>query len=77
MSLVHIRKRAFTVETSYHEGGPAPERPLRLAAASAVIANPYAGRYEPDLIYGDGKAGSRVVEIVKDFSFTIQKRITY
>ncbi len=50
MSLVHIRKRAFTVETSYHEGGPAPERPLRLAAASAVIANPYAGRYEPDLM---------------------------
>lgn len=50
MSLVHIRKRAFTVETSYHEGGPAPVRPLRLAAASAVIANPYAGRYEPDLM---------------------------
>lgn len=50
MSLVHIRKRAFTVETSYHEGGPAPARPLRLAAASAVIANPFAGRYEPDLM---------------------------
>lgn len=50
MSLVNIRKRAFTVETSYHEFGPTPARPLRLAAASAVIANPYAGRYEEDLM---------------------------
>ena len=50
MSLVHIRKRAFTVETSWHELGPVAKKPLRLAAASAVIANPYAGRYEPDLM---------------------------
>lgn len=50
MSLVAIRKRSLTVETVFHEGGPAPAKPLRLAAACAVIRNPYAGRYEPDLL---------------------------
>ena len=50
MSLIEIRKRSLTIETIYHEGGPAPATPLRLAAACAVIRNPYAGRYEPDLM---------------------------
>jgi hypothetical protein len=50
MSLIAIRKRNLTVETVFHEGGPPPARPLRLAAASAVVRNPYAGRYEPDLL---------------------------
>lgn len=50
MSLIEIRKRSLTVETIYHEGGPAPAEPLKLAAACAVIRNPYAGRYEPDLL---------------------------
>ncbi|HBB85879.1 MAG TPA: hypothetical protein DC031_22060 [Sulfitobacter sp.] len=50
MSLVKIRKRMVSMETHYHELGPAPEQPLRLAAACAVIQNPYSGRYEPDLM---------------------------
>lgn len=50
MSLVRIRKTSFTTETIYHELGPAPEVPLKLAAACAVIANPYAGRYVEDLL---------------------------
>lgn len=50
MSLIDIRKRSLTIETTYHEGGPAPAKPLRLAAACAVVRNPYAGRYEPDLM---------------------------
>lgn len=50
MSLIQIRKQTLTIETIHHEGGPPPVRPLRLAAASAVIRNPYAGRYEPDLL---------------------------
>jgi hypothetical protein len=49
MSLIQIRKRSLTVETIYHEGGPPADTPLKLAAACAVIRNPYAGRYEPDL----------------------------
>lgn len=50
MSLIAIRKRSLTIETQYHEGGPAPTVPLRQAAAFAVIRNPFAGRYEPDLM---------------------------
>jgi hypothetical protein len=50
MSLISIRKRSLTVETVYHEGGPVADKPLRLAAACAVVRNPYAGRYEPDLL---------------------------
>ena len=50
MSLVEIRKRSLNIETIYHEGGPVAEIPLKLAAACAVIKNPYAGRYEPDLL---------------------------
>jgi hypothetical protein len=50
MSLIDIRKRSLSIETIYHEGGPPAATPLRLAAACAVIRNPYAGRYEPDLM---------------------------
>lgn len=50
MTLIRIRKRSLTVETHHHELGPAPETPLRMAWAGAVVANPYAGRYEPDLL---------------------------
>ncbi|CAN7349625.1 amino acid synthesis family protein [Variovorax paradoxus] len=50
MSLIDIRKRSLSIETIYHEGGPAAATPLRLAAACAVIRNPYAGGYEPDLM---------------------------
>ena len=50
MSLIEVRKKSITVETVYHEGGPPPATPLRLAAAAAVVRNPFAGRYEPDLM---------------------------
>lgn len=50
MSLIEIRKRTLTVETTCHEGGPPAAEPLRIAAACAVVRNPYAGRYEPDLL---------------------------
>lgn len=48
--LIEIRKRALTVETVYHEGGPVAEVPLKMAAAMAVVRNPHAGRYEEDLM---------------------------
>jgi len=50
MTLIAIRKRSLTIETVYHEGGPPPQTPLRVASACAVIRNPYADRYEPDLL---------------------------
>jgi Amino acid synthesis len=47
---VQVRKSVVTVETIHHEGGPVAERPVRIAAALAVVRNPFAGRYEPDLL---------------------------
>ena len=37
------------VEEIYHEGGPPAGEPLLRAAALAVIRNPFAGRYEPEI----------------------------
>ena len=50
MSLIEIRKRSLTIESTYHEGGPRSDTPLKLAAACAVIRNPYAGRFEENLL---------------------------
>ncbi|WP_127115792.1 amino acid synthesis family protein [Shimia sediminis] len=44
-----VRKTAYSVEEIFHEGGPRPEKTLQRAAAIAVIENPFAGRYEPDI----------------------------
>lgn len=46
---VVIRKLGVSVEEIFHEGGPAAPEPLMRAVAIAVIHNPYAGRYEPDI----------------------------
>lgn len=45
MPEVRVRKRLITVEEIFHEGGPVAEKPLRRAAALAVIHNPFAGAY--------------------------------
>lgn len=50
MSLIKIRKKAVNVEWIYHEGGPVADTPLKMASAAAVIENPFAGRYEHDLM---------------------------
>ncbi len=50
MPLVEVRKQASWVEEIRHEGGPAAAVPLLRGAAAAVIRNPYAGRYEPDIL---------------------------
>ena len=47
-----IRKIVITVEEIVHEGGPAPNRPRRRAAAMALVGNPYAGRYVAELQTG-------------------------
>lgn len=46
---IEIRKTQLTLDEIFHEGGPVSETPLRRAAALAVIRNPYAGHYEPDI----------------------------
>jgi hypothetical protein len=40
---------ALLVEEIVHDGGPVPEVPRRRAAILALVANPFAGRYEPEV----------------------------
>lgn len=48
--LIEIRRVFTQVETIYHEFGPVPDRPQIRGAVGAVLKNPYAGRYEPDIL---------------------------
>ena len=50
MPLIDIRRIVTSVETIFHEGGPPPATPLRRGSIAAVLTNPYAGRYEPDIL---------------------------
>ena len=43
MPEVIVRKKLICVEEIFHEGGPVARKPLRRAAALAVIRNPFAG----------------------------------
>jgi len=45
-----VRKFVAHVESVHHDGGPRSDPPLRKGVCAAVIANPYAGRYETDLM---------------------------
>lgn len=49
MPKIEMRKRLLVLEDIFHEGGPAREEPHRRGAALAVIRNPFAGRYEPEI----------------------------
>ncbi|MGI9490283.1 MAG: amino acid synthesis family protein [Geminicoccaceae bacterium] len=49
MSEVVVRKRLSCCEEIFHEGGPISDTPLRRASVLAIVKNPFAGRYEPDI----------------------------
>jgi len=49
MPEVQVRKKLTMVEEIFHEGGPISSKPLRRAAALAVIHNPFAERYVEDI----------------------------
>jgi len=49
-SLIQIRRTFTHVEDIHHEFGPAAAQPLRRGAIGAVLSNPFAGRYEPDIL---------------------------
>ena len=46
---VVLRRLITSVEEIFHEGGPVSNSPPRRASILAVIKNPYAGYYEPDI----------------------------
>ncbi len=49
MPEISIRKMIYSIEEIFHEGGPIPKKSLRRVSALAVIENPFAGRYEPEI----------------------------
>jgi hypothetical protein len=48
--MIEIRRVLTHVEDIHHEFGPAPATPLIRGAIAVVLANPFAGRYERDLM---------------------------
>jgi hypothetical protein len=50
MPEVAVRKKLIAIEEIFHEGGPIAAVPLRRAVALAVIHNPYAGAFVPDIV---------------------------
>ncbi|MCF3642672.1 amino acid synthesis family protein [Rhizobium sp. TRM95111] len=44
-----VRKFLTMVEDIHHEGGPSAEKPLKRGAVLAVIENPFAGAYHPEI----------------------------
>jgi hypothetical protein len=47
---VDVRKIVVCAEETRHDGGPPLANPVRKAWAAAVVRNPYAGRYEADIM---------------------------
>jgi len=48
--MIEIRKIFTQVEDIFHEFGPPAAKPLRRGAVAAVLTNPFAGRYEPNIV---------------------------
>lgn len=48
--MIEIRRTFTTVEEIRHEFGPVASVPLLRGAVAVVLTNPYAGRYEPDIL---------------------------
>jgi len=50
MGMIEIREIFTQVEEIFHEFGPTAAKPLKRGAIAAVLANPFAGRYEPNIV---------------------------
>ena len=64
---IALRKNVTIVEETFHEGGPVADRPLRAAAVLAIVKNPYAGRYEPDI--------TPMMEALKPLGLDMSRRV--
>ena len=49
-NMIDIRRIFTHVESIAHEFGPPPAQPLLRGAIGVVMTNPYAGRYEADIL---------------------------
>lgn len=67
MSLIEVRKFVTVVEEIWHEGGPVAATPLKMGAIAAVLKNPYAGKYVPDIL--------PMMDALKPFGLEMSKRL--
>ena len=67
MSLIEVRKFVTMVEEIWHEGGPVAATPLKMGAIAAVLKNPYAGKYVPDIL--------PMMDALKPFGLEMSKRL--
>jgi hypothetical protein len=65
--MIEPRKIVTVVEEIFHEFGPPPPRPLRMGAIAAVVKNPYAGRYVPDIM--------PMMDALKPFGLEMSRRL--
>ena len=47
---IEVRKIALCTEEIHHDNAPRLDRPLRKGWVAAVVRNPFAGRYEPEVV---------------------------
>jgi hypothetical protein len=64
---IKIRKFHTLIDETWHEGGPVTDTPIRAAAVLAIVENPYAGRYEPDI--------TPMMEALKPLGLEMSKRL--
>lgn len=72
MSQLSIRKIQLCVERVHHGGGPPLERPRWRGSIAAVVANPFAGRFEPDLDDFTGELGP----LAEDLAVELRDAVT-
>ena len=65
--MIELRKIVTVVEEILHEFGPPPPKPLKMGAIAAVVKNPYAGRYEPDIM--------PMMDALKPFGLDMSRRL--
>ena len=65
--MIEPRKIVTVVEEIIHEFGPPPPKPLKMGAVAAVLKNPYAGRYEPNIM--------PMMDALKPFGLAMSRRL--
>ncbi|MBX9592800.1 MAG: amino acid synthesis family protein, partial [Roseomonas sp.] len=62
-----IRKTVLCVEEVRHDGGPVLATPILKGWCAVVLRNPFAGRYEPDLMW--------MMEAMKPIGLMVAERL--
>jgi hypothetical protein len=64
---IAIRKTVLHVEQVHHDGGPPRVKPVLKGWCAVVLRNPFAGRYEPELMW--------MMEAMKPVGLTVAQKL--